>query len=71
MPLREIPPGLPKGGEVICGNSTNHEVFSPFEKREAVKKFRNWESGNPYHVQGRGKFTPPKKAPGSPLPTDN
>jgi hypothetical protein len=38
---------------------------------EAVKKFRGWEIGNPYHVQGRGKFTPPKKALGSPLPTDN
>jgi hypothetical protein len=38
---------------------------------EAVKKFRDWEIGNPYPVQGRGKFTPPKKALGSSLPTEN
>jgi hypothetical protein len=38
---------------------------------DPVKKFRDWEIGNPYHVQGRGKFTPPKKALGSPLPADN
>jgi hypothetical protein len=32
--LPEIHPGLPlpKGGEVICGNSMNLEAFSPFEK---------------------------------------
>jgi hypothetical protein len=44
---------------------------SPQLPPEAVKKFRDWEIGKPYHVQGRGKFTPPKKALGSPLPTGN
>jgi hypothetical protein len=30
--LPRNPSQPPKGGEVFCGNSINHEAFSPFER---------------------------------------
>jgi hypothetical protein len=60
--LPEIPPVLPflKGGELLGIRWRIPSTFSPFGKREAVKKFKSREGKASIVARGRGKLTPPK-----------